>query len=340
MNTQQTAAPAKRTPRPVPEITADQFLHDALRTAMDSLLRYARAQSKGAILQKNPERIHDYRVAIRVLRTQVSAFKSVFPAAERKAMESRLRTLSRQTGTLRDLDVLLDARRALDARIPSRWRAPLDTLFGPFEARRNEERRRILSQFKSRAHRESLDALEELIGRRHPDSTVLTASVRPALAPVLQRRKRKVAKLARKFQKNPSIANLHALRIAGKKLRYLVESFQRVLPASAVRSVLRELKQAQDVLGKAHDLSFQRMAVLNALSDLSANAPEDPDTTKAASRLATALRRDENATRREALAACRTLLGPSLGSRFDKILRCCSKSPDKHPSAKGGQPGG
>jgi CHAD domain-containing protein len=48
---------------------------------------------------------------------------------------------------------------------------------------------------------------------------------------------------------------LHVVRIAVKKLRYVVE-LERELSASRAMAAIRMLKQAQDLLGRMHDLEF------------------------------------------------------------------------------------
>src|SRR5262249_13750555 len=49
-----------------------------------------------------------------------------------------------------------------------------------------------------------------------------------------------------------SLARLHRLRIAGKRLRYLLEGFEEILGGDA-KAVIEPLKELQDALGKAHD---------------------------------------------------------------------------------------
>src|SRR5438105_779893 len=52
---------------------------------------------------------------------------------------------------------------------------------------------------------------------------------------------------------NPyNVRELHALRIAAKRLRYTLEVFEEVLPEASL-SIVQELTQLQDQLGELHD---------------------------------------------------------------------------------------
>ena len=50
---------------------------------------------------------------------------------------------------------------------------------------------------------------------------------------------------------------LHELRKSCKKLRYLMEFFQRLYPAGKIRALINELKELQDNLGDFQDLEVQ-----------------------------------------------------------------------------------
>jgi CHAD domain-containing protein len=53
-------------------------------------------------------------------------------------------------------------------------------------------------------------------------------------------------------------SDLHELRIACKKLRYLMEFFRSLYPAEAIGQLVRALKTFQDTLGEFQDLEVQQ----------------------------------------------------------------------------------
>jgi CHAD domain-containing protein len=69
---------------------------------------------------------------------------------------------------------------------------------------------------------------------------------------VLEKRARRVAKLAREVRAAPEPAAAHALRISAKKLRYTAELLEAAFPPDAER-LLGALVPLQETLGELHD---------------------------------------------------------------------------------------
>ena len=63
-------------------------------------------------------------------------------------------------------------------------------------------------------------------------------------------------------------AEVHRLRIQCKKLRYAIEFFSSLYPKEEIQTVVRHLKQVQDILGNFNDLSVQQAMLRQALDSL------------------------------------------------------------------------
>lgn len=298
---------SKRTPRPAVAVTSATPAGQALRDAMGLLLAFANDQAALAVRSGDPEPIHDYRVALRILRALVSASKRELPSGRVERIGDLLRRLARETGALRDLDVLLESRRALEKKLPSKQRKGLCPLWERLEARRTQERQRLAERLALPGHSRVLAKLDVAVAglRLHAPWEGLPVAL--WLGPALDRRRRKLRKLARKTVQDPSDTNLHALRIGGKKLRYVVESFGEALPATARRTVLRRVKAFQDTLGRVHDLACQRDTLLGLQAEWFGSHPEE---STAAGRLAMAVERLRKKARREGVTAARAVMDP------------------------------
>ena len=72
---------------------------------------------------------------------------------------------------------------------------------------------------------------------------------------------------------DPTVGQLHALRIAFKRLRYTIEFFEDVLAEAAYARSIDLLKQIQDCLGDIHDTD----AAISILRDFLAGMPDGSD---------------------------------------------------------------
>jgi CHAD domain-containing protein len=206
-----------------------------------------------------PEGIHQSRVAIRRLRAVLRAFKNALPYGGRKAFNYEFRWFQKRMAPARDWHVFLDEtipQMILDgvdealleklvriARDERRW-ASLEA------ARSMSSRRftRLLLQFERwlpllQMPRPAGEFEEELL---------------PFARGVLEKTHRDLLIDTRPLSRM-SAADLHALRIRGKKARYAGEFFHSLFPPDRSRRQLAELAGLQDLLGEINDASVARL---------------------------------------------------------------------------------
>jgi len=223
------------------------------RLALDHLAtaRAARTRVAGA---SDPEALHDYRVALRRLRSCLRAYrKQVRSTVTRKSLR-QLRRLAQSTNESRDLEVHLGwlaERRdcATDAQRPGitwligrleqarqrAWddmRARDEQLFPGLHDRLHHQ----LSEFRTTVR------LDDESGRR--STAVVTARRARSAARRLERRLGRIRYVS-------SEEEIHRARIAAKHLRYLLEPFAGDL--SEAGAVIEPLKALQDAFGDVHD---------------------------------------------------------------------------------------
>jgi CHAD domain-containing protein len=220
--------------------------------ALDQLERWARARSRLAGAA-DPEALHDFRVALRRLRSTLRAFRTEFAATVPRRTRRRLRRLARASGLGRDLEVQRAWIRAQREGLPPEARSGADWLLDRLDSRQREADSRFarrLGKVYDRLERRLRRALDQ------PDISPGGTSRRQPSAIVSVRRmiREGTAEFRRELRAVHSLADrehAHAARIAAKRLRYLLEPFTRELPGA--EAAVAELTELQDLLGEFQD---------------------------------------------------------------------------------------
>ncbi len=218
------------------------------------------------------EALHDFRVAVRRLRSTLRTFKPVLRDAVPRKLRRRLGELADATNPARDAEVQLAwLERAVKQLTPAgrRGAAWLRQRVSAREAAaRTASRAAVAADFAGldRALRKRLQVL-----RLDVD---LSRAERPTFASFVGNRLRELAdELESDLGAVSSLADAepaHRARLAAKRLRYLLEPFRREIDGftAAAGELVGRLKSLQDELGDLHDAQV----FAAALADLAANA--------------------------------------------------------------------
>jgi CHAD domain-containing protein len=196
------------------------------------------------------EALHDFRVALRRLRSLLRAYRPLLGDAARKRVRRRLRRLAAATGAGRDAEVLLDWLRGQEGSLASRERVGWRWLTARLDARRAraaEEMAAVRVAFAKleRRLRRRLGTYRLTVDVEHgavpagPTFGEVAAAAARAAAAALQRR------LGDVTADDPGA--VHAARISAKRLRYVLE------PALGDGVVIDRLRVLQDLLGELCD---------------------------------------------------------------------------------------
>jgi CHAD domain-containing protein len=243
-------APADEPPHDGPKALA------ALRAGLLAQLREIEAHDPGTRLGRDPESLHDMRVAVRRTRALFRTGRPVI-GGDTGAVETELKELGRVLGDVRDLDVLLERLRAeveeLDADDRAAFRAALASL----TRERSAARRRLLRALDSDLYFRLLDDLERTARELTPSGDGST------LPTLVDRQAVKLRKIAKSLAKDPADDELHALRKAGKRTRYAAE-------LAGNTKLVQRAKQLQNVLGEHQDavVARERLRELAAAGDV------------------------------------------------------------------------
>lgn len=218
----------------------------------------ARIRSEEALVRRgeDPEGVHRMRVATRRLRAALSAFRPVLVAGPERRLGAALRRLADALGPVRDLDVLLGE---LPTALAGVGLVEAPSVVGHLEEERRQARRRLLAFLDGKAWPRLLGNLDAWVAappvltrRRPAESVAPTTSVPEAARLLVQERLERVRRQGRRCRKRPDETRLHRLRVACKRLRYLVEFFRPALP-EALGALHERAVALQDLLGAAND---------------------------------------------------------------------------------------
>lgn len=246
------------------DIAPETHARTALLEIFTRLLSIARQNEHGIAKNIDTEFLHDFRVALRKLRSVAGQLKGVFPDELAASWKRTIGDLCRTTNALRDYDVYLLSRRRLEGMIPVSLRSGLKPFFEALRAKRELEARNVADFLGSADYRNQIDSLQ----REWADlqSMQETAdSSRPILQVAGERilkRFRSIRKAGKSITARTPDSVIHELRIECKKLRYLLECFSHLFPADTVHPLARQLSKLQNRLGRYNDTSMQQSYLL------------------------------------------------------------------------------
>lgn len=206
--------------------------------------------------EPDPEAIHDARVAVRRLRSDLRSFLPLFDRDWAADFRERLRWLADGLGAARDLDVLI-ARLARDIeRLPAADRALAASALAPLRAARDAAYRRVASMLDDPRYASLLGELVDAL--REPRLSVRAVEPwREVAADVLRDAWRPLRRAARRAGDDPDDALLHRVRIKAKRLRYAAEALVPLAGDGAAR-LAAAIEALQTVLGEQHDAVVAR----------------------------------------------------------------------------------
>jgi CHAD domain-containing protein/CYTH domain-containing protein len=226
---------------------------EGARVVILGLLEEAKVAAGAFAAGKGDEPLHDFRVAVRRLRSGLRSLRPWVEESVRRRHEKELKRIARSTNEARDAEVQLAwLRGKRDAFASARLRPGFDDIVAWFEARARSgpDAGRVAKRFGRIAAklRKRLGSYE----RRIDPGADGPASFGGVLAALVEDQ---IASLEERIDAIPDGLDeetVHRARIEGKRLRYLLEPLRGYGHADAGEAV-RRLKRLQDVLGELHD---------------------------------------------------------------------------------------
>ena len=226
----------------------------ARRLALKALSA-ARAAERRLDDRSDPEALHDFRVAIRRLRSILRAYKPQLANAVRKKDRDRLREIQRATGGGREADVALEWLTLQQRNLAPEHLTGLNWLSAKLLARRRECSQALDGEVRE-AFKRNAQKLEERLAIMRSKQNLLAerphVSFARTLANLTEAHATDLLVQLGQIARMDDAEALHDARILGKRLRYLLEPLRAYVDAA--QPVVKKTKRLQDVLGDLNDV--------------------------------------------------------------------------------------
>lgn len=251
------------------ELQPNETGREAMVRIYRQLLATINGNIPGVVADLDSEFLHDLRVAIRRTRSGLSLVKDVLPDPVVEAFKKDFGTLGALTGPTRDLDVYLMGRDDYLGRLPPALQPALASFFAALAVRRQAEQLKMARALQAKKSRAILGAWKRYLATedRQP-APAAGVEIGRLAGRIIRRRFKRVLKDGRALDAATPDAEVHRLRIQGKKLRYAIEFFASLYADDEIAQVVRQLKKLQDILGEFNDLSVQQQMLRKSLEEL------------------------------------------------------------------------
>jgi len=235
----------------VPVLDARARIGDVIRAALARSVEQIVRYDAKLRLHADEDAIHDARVAVRRLRSDLRTFLPLFDATWACGVRERLRWLQDGLSNARDADVLIAGLRRFSETLPDTDRRHLDDVLPPFRAARDAAYERVRAMLRDERYVPLLQALVDL-AKRPPLIARADEPACTAIPSILEDAWSTLRRRVRRRTQPPSDRELHAIRIAAKRVRYAADAVEPVLGRPA-RTLACALADLQSILGKQHD---------------------------------------------------------------------------------------
>ncbi|MDO9498573.1 CHAD domain-containing protein [Falsiroseomonas sp.] len=249
-----------------PRLAADLDVEAALRGVIGHLLEVLLWHAPVAVAGEDPSGVHQMRVALRRLRSALKAFRPAADAPALRRFDQGLKGLARTLGPARDWDVFLAGLGAeLAEALPGEPR--IAALLEAGQRHRAAGYEALRGLLASPAFRQLVwDGVA--LDLEHPwraEDNAKAAARRDApledlASHMLSKAWRRMTEVGEDIADLPD-AEFHALRLHGKRLRYLAELFAPLFGRKRSRRFLERVAETQEQFGLANDASVARALV-------------------------------------------------------------------------------
>lgn len=246
------AEPRRR--RTLPDDLLSRSDEEAARRLALKALSAARAAERRLDDRADPEALHDFRVAIRRLRSVLRAYKAQLGSAVRQKDRRKLRDIQRATGGGREAEVALDWLTKQQSSLAPEHLAGLNWLSATLMARRRECESALDGKLRD-SFRGLADRLERRLALMKSEQNLLDESTQvrfaETLADLMDVHAADLLAQLGQIARMDDAQQLHEARIMGKRLRYLLEPVRAY--ANEAQPIVKRSKRLQEVLGDLND---------------------------------------------------------------------------------------
>ncbi|UCH30245.1 MAG: CHAD domain-containing protein [Myxococcales bacterium] len=247
--------PERKRPNNLPADLLFRSDEEAARRLALKALSAARAAERRLDDRSDPEALHDFRVAVRRLRSLLRAYKPQLQSAVRKKDRNRLREIQRATGGGREAEVALEWLTKQQRDLAPEHLTGLNWLSAKLLARRRECAQALDGELRE-SFKRTAEKLEERLAIMRSEQNLLAerphVSFARTLANLTESHGTDLLVQLGQIARMDDSAALHEARIMAKRLRYLLEPVRAFVDDA--QPVVKKTKRLQDVLGDLNDV--------------------------------------------------------------------------------------
>jgi CHAD domain-containing protein len=234
------------------EIDADLTTGEVAFAVLRAQFHVFLQKEPGTRLRRDPEELHDMRVATRRIRAALSLFGAALPVRAAR-FRDEFTWIAEALGRVRDLDVQLSELERSETSLPDPDRRPLQVLRRRLEADRRQAEASMFSTLDSLRYDRMVASFTAFLRRGPLRRSAASRTPIVITAPdIVSRRYRKADRVASGLRPGSSPEDYHRARISTKRLRYALE-FTAQIYGKPARTLIKRLAVVQDLLGEHQD---------------------------------------------------------------------------------------
>ena len=210
-------------------------------------------QVNGVLTADDIEYVHRMRVASRRLRTALQLFKGYLPGDHAELWRHEIKAITRSLGSARDLDIQIEL-------IEEKYRTLCEKIFQPgykrlllrLKQKRRDAQQKINLAIQRLQENQTVDSMRTFLERASVDQNQDTPALLGFASGRIHRALTDFLSYQGYIHMPDNSEKLHAMRIAGKHLRYTLELFT-PLYGDSLTPFIKIMKNIQDQLGEIHD---------------------------------------------------------------------------------------
>jgi len=264
-------APKRLEPKRPSALPGDLLLRndeEAARRLALKALSAARAAERRLDDRSDPEALHDFRVAIRRLRSLLRAYRPQLGSSVRKKDRARLRKIQRTTGGGREADVALEWLTKQQRDLAPEYLTGLNWLSAKLLARRRVCAQALDDEVRQ-AFKRTAEKLEERLAIMRTEQNLLAdrphATFARTLANLTEAHATDLLVQLGQIARMDDAEALHKARIMSKRLRYLLEPLR--AQVAEAQPVVKKTKRLQELLGDLNDIHVLMDEIYQAFDD-------------------------------------------------------------------------
>lgn len=224
-------------------------ISDFIPKTMNTIINKTKRAAREIIRGDDPEAVHDTRVGIRKIRSVLREIKNVYDRYYVDKLRKDFKSIFSKTSVLRDEEVILELLNTIE--ISDANKTKFNSWVRKRKTKERELRKDVVEFINSGVLNNPVKILNAVLTL--PLKPKKDDSVEEFAFKRINKIRQKVLDMAEHCIKNIDDIELsHDLRILCKRLRYTIEYFKKVIPATYSK-IGRYAKKMQNVLGDMHD---------------------------------------------------------------------------------------